>query len=158
MEIHDVSKLDLNEILEGVKIIRKRKLFYFMLIPSEIVEKLRLGDSIAAELENSAPDMKTYLIIIPKRSESKYEIRYLEHNKKYTDTDWGLDYDYVLDDKSTRIKRIFVESENEIANVLFKWIKDLTVLTTINDFDSSLIHSPIDCYLERTDERPHLWK
>lgn len=124
----------------------------------EVFRKLSLGDSLAFELENHSPQMKTYVVIIPRKLESNYEIRYLEHNEKYTDTDWGMDYDYVLDDKTTRVKRLFIENEAEILNFLTNWGKSFSDLKPIDDFDSSLIHSPIDSYLENPNERSHLWK
>ena len=88
---------------------------------------------------------------------SGFEIRYLEHHAKYTDEEWGLDYDYVLDDETTRIKRIHVKREDEIETVLSQWLEDLSELKKPDDFNSSLVNSTIDSYLNRSDERPHLW-
>jgi hypothetical protein len=89
---------------------------------------------------------------------SGYEIRYVEHDAKYTNTDWGYDYDMVLDDESTRVQRRFVSSEGEIEAALLPWITDHTRLTSPEAFDSSLVNSPIDTYLDRREERPHLWR
>jgi hypothetical protein len=86
-----------------------------------------------------------------------YEIRYLEHHAKYTDEEWGMDYDYVLDDTTTRIKRIYIKRVDEIENSLEPWLKDLSRLEDPHNFDSSLVNSFIDYYLDRPDERPHLW-
>jgi hypothetical protein len=88
---------------------------------------------------------------------SGYEIRYLEHHSKYTDEEWGWDYDYVLDDRTTRVRRVFVTSEDEIYAAIAPWLEDLSQLQEPDQFDSSLVHSPIDYYLNRPEERPHLW-
>lgn len=87
-----------------------------------------------------------------------FEIRFLEHHAKYTDEDWGWDYDYILDDTTTRIKRVFVLKEDDIESAIEPWLKDLSQLQEPGNFDSSLINSPIDYYLNRSDERPHLWE
>lgn len=89
---------------------------------------------------------------------SGFEIRFLEHHAKYTHKDWGWDYDYVLDDETTRIRRVFISQENEIETAISTWLKDLSQLQEPSNFDSSLVNSPIDSYLNRSDERPHLWK
>lgn len=88
---------------------------------------------------------------------SGFEIRYLEHHAKYTDEEWGWDYDYVLDDETTRVSRVFVANEGEIRAAISPWLEDLTQLQEPDKFDSSLIHSPLDYYLDRPNERPHLW-
>jgi len=36
---------------------------------------------------------------------SGFEIRYLEHHARYTDEEWGWDYDYVLDDRVLSVAR-----------------------------------------------------
>jgi hypothetical protein len=61
-----------------------------------------------------------------------------------------MDYDYVFDDSTTRVKRICVKREEEIGVALEQWLKDLSELKEPDDFDSSLVHSPIDGYLNRT--------
>ncbi len=87
-----------------------------------------------------------------------YEIRYIVHNAKYTDTDWGWDYDMVLDDKTTRIRRIFVSDENGIEAALSPWLNAMSLFRSQGEFDSSLVNSPIEGYLSRPEERPHLWE
>lgn len=89
---------------------------------------------------------------------SGYEIRYLAHDAKYTDTEWGWDYYCVLDDKTTRVQRVFVSAEGDIEAALSSWLNNLLFFRPVNEFDSSLVNSPIDGYLNRPDERPHLWK
>ena len=146
---------------------------------------MQSGKSVAAELKAMRPEFRAFIMIIPKvpsphenldawipylpyPSESiklkdnsfinGFEIRFLEHDIKYTDEDWGWDYDYVLDDNTTRIKRVFVSQENEIESALAAWLKDLSQLQEPANFNSSLVNSPIESYLDRPDERPHLWK
>jgi hypothetical protein len=88
---------------------------------------------------------------------ARYELRYLEHDARYTDTDWGFDYDYVLDDLTTRVKRVFVSTADAIELAIAPWLTDLTQLRPPGQFDSALVNSPIDVYLDRPEERPHLW-
>src|SRR5215467_580270 len=87
---------------------------------------------------------------------SGFEIRYLEHHAKYTDEEWGWDYDYVLDDQTTRVRRVYVKSEDEIAAAIAPWLEDLSQLQEPENFDSSLINSPIERYLNQPEKRPHL--
>ena len=139
---------------------------------------LRQGRVVGAKLDASRSDFRAFVLVIPQVLDQKenhlqrndggviglkdqsfitgYEIRYLEHHAKYTDEDWGMDYDYVLDDTTTRIKRIFVKREDEIETVLAQWLKDLSELKEPDDFDSSLVNSSIDYYLNRPNERLHL--
>jgi len=86
-----------------------------------------------------------------------YEIRYLRHDAKYTDTEWGWDYDLALNDQTTRIKRVFVEKEDEIEQAIRPWLKDLSWLSPAEEFDNSIVDSPLDYYLDRPYERPHIW-
>ena len=145
---------------------------------------LKQGRIIGTELIAPRPDFRAFVLVIPQLPDPKenleawrdrpykneggwvglkdssmingFEIRYLEHQAKYTDEDWGLDYDYVLDDETTRINQIFVKREDEIETALSQWLEDLSELKEPDDFNSSLVNSPIDSYLSR-DERPHLW-
>jgi len=87
-----------------------------------------------------------------------FEIRYLEHQARYTDEEWGWDYDYVLDDQTTSVRRVYVKSEGEIAAAIALWLEDLSQLQEPENYDSSLVNSPIEYYLNQPEERPHLWK
>jgi hypothetical protein len=89
---------------------------------------------------------------------SGFEIRYLEHQARYTDEEWGWDYDYVLDDQTTSVRRVYVKSEGEIAAAIAPWLEDLSQLQEPENYDSSLVNSPIEYYLNQPEERPHLWK
>jgi hypothetical protein len=159
-----------------------------MVLPNEIVNLLRQGKFIAAEIPSQSSDFRAFVLVIPQVPDpykhpeawihwghrpipnesgvirikdpsfiTGYEIRYLQHLAKYSDQEWGLNYDNVLDDTTTRIKRIYVKREEEIEAALAQWLKDLSELKEPNHFDSSLVNSPIDAYLSRLDERPHLW-
>ncbi|HEY8460152.1 MAG TPA: hypothetical protein VIM99_07210, partial [Blastocatellia bacterium] len=88
---------------------------------------------------------------------SGFEIRYLEHHAKYADAEWGWDYDYALDDQTTRAQRAYVKSEDEIAAAIAPWLEDLSQLQEPENFDSSLVNNPIERYLDLLEERPHLW-
>lgn len=89
---------------------------------------------------------------------SGYEIRHVAHDAKYTSTDWGWDYDIVLDAETTRIRRVFVSTEEEIESALSPWLTDMSLLRPCMEFDSSLVNSPIEGYLNRPEERSHLWQ
>lgn len=150
-----------------------------MSIPTKATNILRQGRIVGAELAAPRPEFRAFVLIIPQipdqtenpllRNEggviglkdpsliNGYEVRHLEHHAKYTDEEWGMDYDYVLNDTTTRIKRIYVKREDEIEIALTQWLKDLSELKEPDDFDSSLVNSPIDYYLNRPEERPHLW-
>lgn len=156
-----------------------------MAIPEKILNILRSGKPVAAELSANRADFKAFVMVIPQVPSPQenphawipyrphpseqirlkdssfikgFEIRFLEHHAKYTDENWGLDYDYVLNDTTTKVKRVFVSQENEIESAITVWLEDLSQLQEPSNFDSSLVNSPIDSYLNRPDERPHLWE
>ena len=158
-----------------------------MSIPLETLNQLSYGKAIAAELPASDPNRRAYIMVIPQAPSihehpeawlhsdrigsafaptpvlrdpaliTGYEIRYLEHDAKYTDTEWGNDYDCVLDDETTRARRVFVQNEDEIEAALSPWPSEMEQLRAPQHFDSSLVNSPITGYLNRAEERPHLW-
>ena len=153
-----------------------------MSLSLEMLARLRSGQDAAAEIASHHTAMRSYVLVIPqapKRRENPaiwrqakdsqyylvdaasitgYEIRYLLHHEKYTDTNWGLDYDYVLDDETTRVRRVFLRNENEIEAAIERFGADVAALCDPDNFDSSLLNSPIDYYLDRPMERPHLWQ
>ena len=154
-----------------------------MNLPDEVIAKLHLGRDLAAELPAQEP-MRSFVMVMPQAPDRRkhpelwteglyglrvlrdpssitgYEIRYVSHDKKYTDREWGMDYDLVLEDETTRIKRLFVPKEEDLAAALTTWITDYSSLREVNTFDSSLLTSPIDYYLdhEYADESEHLWR
>lgn len=114
--------------------------------------------------------MKAYIVIFPLKKQ-KYkknllpvvsdEIRYMKHNEIHIDTEWGLNYDYVPRDKSTRLKRIFInrnEENSELLGILSKFDINFYDFKHLNFFDSTLINSPIECYIEDKKIFPHLWE
>lgn len=153
-----------------------------MNLPEKAVARLNAGHDLAAQLPAFQEGMLRFIMVIPKTPSKHdhpeawtggtyhldvlrdaasimgYEIRYVSHDQKYTDTEWGMDYDYVLDDETTRIKRVFVQKQEEIAPALTAWTTEFDNLRDTGVFDSSLLTSPIDAYLDRPDERPHLWQ
>jgi hypothetical protein len=156
-----------------------------MAIPDKILNILRSGKPVAAELTAKLPEFRAFVMVIPqvpspdenpdawipfrphpnewiRLKDSSFiqgfEVRFIEHHAKYTDEDWGWDYDCVLDDETTRIKRVFISQENEIESAILPWLEDLSELREPANFNSSLVNSPIETYLNRPDERSHLWK
>jgi len=157
-----------------------------MPIPPKILERLRYGKPVAAEIAATEPNMRVYLVVIPQVPDvykdpeaymyqgenvrrhilrdpsviTGYEIRLLKHDAKYADEAWSEDYDTILFDKTTRVKRLFVGREEEIEKAITPWLPDASYLKSPEDFDSSLVDSPIDAYgyLNRPEELPHLWQ
>jgi hypothetical protein len=158
-----------------------------MVISPQILDYLSRGWQVAAELPTKDVVQRAYIVVIPQvpnphknpeiwTKKSKdirpgkavlsspeiiqgYEIRYLQHHFKYTDTDWGWDYDYVLEDKSTRVRRVFVINQEEIESRLAEFLPDSSKLELAENFDSSLVCSPITAYLDDDpQDYPHLWE
>ncbi|WP_404786354.1 hypothetical protein [Altericista sp. CCNU0014] len=121
-----------------------------MTIPSKILDFLHRGWEVAAELPVKDPEQRAYIMVIPqvpnwhknpelwvKKSQDVqagkpilstsdliqgYEVRYLQHQAKYTDTAWGWDYDLVLEDPSTRVRRVFIQTEEELESELIEYL------------------------------------
>lgn len=143
----------------------------------ELLECLNIKKvKMCTEVNSFHDQMKAYLVIIPieDKKEQKYktnllsitsyEIRYIKHKSIYTDSEWGLDYDHVLADETTRIKRHFVlrtEDNSELVKCLSLYSFDTASfkrLSSCEDFDSALIDSPIEIYIENEKTFPHLFK
>ncbi len=153
-----------------------------MTLPLKTIARLESGRAVAAEVTAPQPDTRAYVVILPQTPDSHehpdrwlqsgtgepwlrdpgditgYEIRYLQHHAKYTDTDWGRDYDQVLGDTTTRVKRIFVSTTEDIELALVPWIAEGISFQHPHTFDSSLVSSPLEAYLDRRDAYPHLWQ
>jgi len=89
-----------------------------------------------------------------------YEIRLLKHKDVYTNEEWGWDWDYVLDDSATRIKRLFVnrsDDNHELEAVLTSLEIDIDGFNCTGCFDSPLLDGVIEICFEYPDETPHLW-
>lgn len=143
----------------------------------EIFEYLNIKKvQICVEVNSFEENMKAYIVIFPieEKKEQKYktnlipivsyEVRYIRHKNIYTDSEWGLDYDYVLEDKTTRIKRHFVlrTSNNlELVKCLSLYSFDAAGfkrLSSYDNFNSALVNSPIENYIEDEEMYPHLFK
>lgn len=152
------------------------------MLSEEIVERLQHGYIVAAELPTAEADMRAYLMVmarVPKPfkradydyaksrggifhlknppSIDGYEIRYVKHHASFTETDYGWDYDVAVADAATRVKRVFVNSLDEIAAALAKWQVAPEALKGARNFDSALVNNDVAVYLDKIDKYPHLW-
>lgn len=153
-----------------------------MALSPKILARLNYGKEIAVEVA-AKPEMRAFVSIIPQVPDVKeqpdayfyegenrprrrlldpsliigYEIRWLTHKAKYTDVDWGGDYDIVLADKTTRIKRQFVGPEISIQEAVAPWLTDLSFFTHPLDLDSSLLDNWVPGYSDDPEKFSHLW-
>jgi hypothetical protein len=126
--------------------------------------------AVATEILGVPEGMKAYAIIYPIRESQdsnswsnlqptiSYEIRLIMHKDIYTYEEWVLDWDYVIDDKSTRIKRIFVPrtaDNSELEIVLQSLNIALDNCQHENYFGGVLMDILTDLALEPIDS--HLW-
>ena len=137
-------------------------------IPSEILEWVQHGWPLAAELPPPAQGMRAFVVVLahfpdprprdPQPAQVRgYEVRRLEHNAKYTEDEWGWDWDLVLDDPTTRVKRVLLDRPDAIEGALSRWLDDPARLRDAYEFDSALLSSRLEYYLDRPEDRPHLW-
>lgn len=155
-----------------------------MAIPAKVLERLRYGKPVAAEIAADEPNRRTYLMVIPQvpnvREDPEaymykdenvrrhtlrdpslitgYEIRLLKHDARYTDEAWAFQNDHVLYDKTTRVKRLFVKREEDIEQTIAPWLPDAAYLHSPEKFGSSLVDSLIWSYSSLLEENPHLWQ
>lgn len=88
-----------------------------------------------------------------------YEIRLIRHDARYTDEEWGWDYDLALDDETTRVRRLFVEEERVLPAALAPWREAADALGSAEPLDSTLVNSVLDWYLDQPRKiRRHLWR
>ena len=146
-----------------------------------ILARLNYGKEIAVEVA-AEPEMRAFVVVIPQVPDKQeypnayfyegenrprrrlldpslitgYEIRWLTHKAKYTKEHWGGDYDVVLADKTTRVKRILIRPEVSIQEAVAPWLTDMSFFVHPFDLDSSLVGSPIVGYLDDLEEFPHL--
>ncbi len=154
-----------------------------MPIPLKILERLRYGKPVAAEIAAAEPNMRAYLMVIPQvpdvyenpeaymyqgknvrrhilrdpSSITGYEIRLLKHDAKYADETWAFQNGYVLYDKTTRVKRLFIKREEDIEAAIAPWLPDADYLKSPEKFGSSLVDSLNDGFLNPPEQVPHLW-
>ena len=105
-----------------------------MPLPLKILERLWYGKEVAVEVA-AEPGMRAFVSVIPQVPDKRehpeaylyrgenaprgglrdpssitgYEIRWLKHDAKYTYEAWTYDYDQVLDDNTTRVKRFLLD-------------------------------------------------
>jgi hypothetical protein len=152
-------------------------------IPPYVQDRLARGHQIGAEVLAGQDGRRAFVVVLPDvpdphkhpeawlgldgvpprltmqlrdpRSVRGYEVRHLEHDAKFTDQEWGSDYDLVLADPSTRVRRTFVQSEAELAEALAPWSSFLRDFVDAMLLDCPLV-GPIDWYLEQPERYPHL--
>lgn len=145
-----------------------------MKLPELLLEYLhRKKVNVGFEINHAEDGMKAYVLVYPieEQKEQKYknnllpvvsyEIRYIKHREIYTDSKWGLDYDYVLADNTTRIKRIYagrVKDNTELSDALSNFDINAEDFKRLNFFDSALTESPIECYINDKNIFLHLWE
>lgn len=148
-----------------------------MKLPEELLECLNIKKvKMCVEVISFEDKMKAYLVIFPIEEKKEqtyktnllpiisYEVRYIRHKSIYTDSEWGYDYDHVLADETTRIKRHFVlrtENNLELVKCLSLYTFDVKGFKSVfpdDNFDSALVNNPIETYLINQKIFPHLFK
>ncbi|MEZ6142999.1 MAG: hypothetical protein R3B84_20740 [Zavarzinella sp.] len=114
------------------------------------VTRLSDGNELAAAIPSSQPGMSRFAHIMP-RAEG-YELRLIDHLDAYTEDAYGWDYDYAIQDPSTRIHRSFVATVDAALAQLVAWGCAAESLVPPSSLNSCLVNSPIEGYLEL----PHL--
>jgi len=76
-----------------------------------------------------------------------YELRMITHAARFTETAYGFDYDYAMQDAQTRVERRFVTGIPALDLLLQEYAIDEAMLCSIDAFDSCLLHGPIEAYL-----------
>ena len=145
-----------------------------MALPEYLLEFLHVKRiAVATRLTIPENGVQAYVVIFPIREIRKlkhcnnladivsYEVRLIKHKDIYTHEKCGYDWDCVLDDKTTRIKRIFVNragDNNELEKVLTSLDIDINGFNRLRIYDSPVLDNTIDCYLEHPSQLPHLWE
>jgi hypothetical protein len=109
-------------------------------------EKLVSGIELAASVPYSNPAMRRYAHVIP--HSNGYELRLITHLARYTEESFGYDYDCAMQDRTTRLQRLFVDSVSSAINQLASWGCTDDMLVPPTSLDSCLVNSPLDAYLE----------
>lgn len=153
-------------------------------LPTPIRARLATGHPVGAEIPAAREGSRAFILVLPRapdphkypeawfglsgvlpgltmqlkdpRSISGYEIRYIEHDAKYTEEHCGWDSDYVLADPTTRVRRTFVLDEADLGPGLAPWLRTFDQLGPTWHFESALVNSPIDWYLDQPERFPHL--
>ena len=140
-------------------------------IPPDILDKLHRRAMLAAEVPMSEPEMRAFVVVIPKVTMPEptthnlspvlgYEARHIRHHANHT-TEYYDHEEGAIRDETTRIKRVFVlrqPGEGALIAALREQKADPAALQRPYGFDSALVYGASDWYFKRSDELPHLWK
>lgn len=139
-------------------------------IAPDILDKLHRRVTLAAEVPTSEPEMRAFVIVIPKVTVPEptthnlspvvgYEIRYIRHHAEYTADKYGHEADQIFVEETTRLKRIFVErqpNEGALIAALRKYLADLSLLQRSREFNSAVVEFLTEEDLEVYAKLPHL--
>lgn len=145
-----------------------------MALPDNLIESLNIKKiQMATEINISEQGTKAYVVIFPiERVEKQkcktnlspivsYEVRLVKHKDIFIEEKYGYDYDYALEDKTTRIKRMFVDKtdgNHELEKILVSLNIDINDFHQVSYYDSVLLNSPIESYIDNPDNLSHLWQ
>lgn len=109
-------------------------------------QKLAKGIALAASIQVADPMMRRYAHVIPLGGD-RFELRLITHHERFSETNYGWDYDYALKDLRTRVTRIEIVGIPAVFSQLAKWGTSESTLKATREFDSCLINSPLDYYI-----------
>ena len=139
-------------------------------LPPDILDKLHRRVTLAAEIPTSEPEMRAFVVVIPKVAVPEptthnlspviaYEVRYIRHHAEYTADKYGHEADQILVEESTRLKRSFVNrqpNEGELIAALREYFADLSLLQRPREFDSAVVEFLTEENMEVHEKLPHL--
>jgi hypothetical protein len=108
--------------------------------------KLANGIELAASIPFANAAMRRYAHVIPQTD--GYELRLITHLERYTEESFGYDYDYAMQDQTTRLQRLFVDNVSSAISHLASWGCTEKMLVPPTSLDSCLVNSPLDAYFE----------
>ena len=140
-------------------------------IPPDLLDKLHRRAMLAAEVPTSEPEMRAFVVVIPKVTVPEptthnlspvlgYEVRYIRHHAKWI-ADYGHDDDKVMNERTTRARRVFVPrqpNEGALIAALRAWLSDLASLRRPHELNSAVVYQQSDYYFQRPEDFPHLWE
>jgi len=113
--------------------------------PLPPLERIAQGHPLAAELP-AQDDLRRFVHVLPD-AYGAFEARLVTHAARFTETAYGFDYDLAMQDPLTRVERRFADGMAALAILLQQHGIEPAELRDVDDFDSCLLHSPIDAYL-----------
>ena len=139
-------------------------------IPPDILDKLHRRVTLAAEVPTSEPEMRAFVVVIPKVTAPEptthnlspvlgYEVCYVRHHAR-----WEANYYYYDEakaDKLTRAKRVFVlrqPNEGALIAALREWGVAPSRLQRLHEFNSALVSYTSNYLFYKPDDFPHLWE